>query len=92
MRLRLKLKRFILLIFLLGLLFFPTFSKIQHLKSKELTLQHEIEKLEAKNRRLLQENERLKADPLYIEAVARDKLKMAKENEIVLRVIEAEKE
>lgn len=77
---------------LLMIIFFPAYAKIHQLKAKNSALSKEIENLEKKGENLKQENERLKKDPVYIEEVAREKLKVARENEIVLRVVENEEE
>ena len=76
----------------LFILFFPVFSRIQELKTKDKVLSQKIAVLEQENEQLARENEMLKTDPVYIEEVAREKLKVAKENEIIFRVVETDKE
>lgn len=68
-------------------LFLPTYSKLQKLKAKDTAFSEQVERLKIENERLTQENRMLKEDPVYIEEVARDKLKVARDNEIVFRVI-----
>ena len=72
---------------LIIVLFFPTYSKVRKLKARDKALSQQVERLKTENERLAQENRMLKEDPVYIEEVARDKLKVARENEIVFRVI-----
>lgn len=74
-------------IVLLCILFFPAYSKIQKLKLREKVLSQKLKRLTLENKRLAEENTMLKTDPVYIEEVAREKLKVAKENEIIFRVI-----
>ena len=75
------------LLILIFALFFPAYSKVQKLKAKDKALFEQVQRLKIENERLTQENLMLKDDPVYIEEVAREKLKVARENEIVFRVI-----
>jgi len=70
------------------IIFFPTFSKVQKLKTTDRVLSQKLERLSEDNEELTRENEMLKNDPVYIEEVAREKLKVAKENEIIFRVVD----
>ncbi|MFH1093763.1 MAG: septum formation initiator family protein [Candidatus Omnitrophota bacterium] len=79
--------RSIFLLVLAGAVFFPTYSKVQKLKAKDKALSEQVERLKIENEELTQENRMLKDDPVYIEEVAREKLKVTRENEIVFRVI-----
>ena len=75
------------MLILIVVLFFPAYSKVQKFKAKDKALSEQVERLKIENERLTQENRMLKEDPVYIEEVAREKLKVARENEIVFRVI-----
>lgn len=75
------------LLILIFALFFPTYSKVRKLQAKDKALFEQAQRLKIENERLTQENLMLKDDPVYIEEVAREKLKVARENEIVFRVI-----
>ena len=72
---------------IISILFFPAYSKIQKLKLRDKALSQKVEKLKQDNEKLAQENELLKNDLVYIEEVAREKLKVARENEVIFRVI-----
>jgi cell division protein FtsB len=72
---------------IMGILFFPAYSKLQKLTSRDKALSQKVEKLKIENERLTQENQLLKSDPVYIEEVAREKLKVARENEVVFRIV-----
>ncbi|MCK4995050.1 MAG: septum formation initiator family protein [Candidatus Omnitrophica bacterium] len=75
------------LLVLLAVVLFPTYSRVQKLKAKDKAFLERVERLKIENERLTQENRMLRDDPVYIEEVAREKLKVARENEIVFRVI-----
>ncbi|MFH1062410.1 MAG: septum formation initiator family protein [Candidatus Omnitrophota bacterium] len=72
---------------IISILFFPAYSKIQKLTLRDKALSQKVEKLKIENERLAQENELLKTDLVYIEEVAREKLKVARENEVVFRIV-----
>jgi len=73
-------------------IFFPAYSKIQKLKQKDQALTQDLERLTAENARLTEENDMLRNDPVYVEEIAREKLKVARENEIIFRVINEDTE
>ncbi len=75
------------LLVLLAVVLFPTYSRVQKLKAKDKAFLERVERLKIENERLTQENRMLRDDPVYIEEVAREKLKVARENEIVFRVV-----
>ena len=77
---------------LIIIIFLPSYSKIQQLNTTDKELSSRLESLESENKRLSEEIELLKSDPVYIEEVARKKLKVARENEIIYRVIDNEEE
>ncbi|MFH1459507.1 MAG: septum formation initiator family protein [Candidatus Omnitrophota bacterium] len=85
---KIKLWKIVFWLIILILIFFPTYSKIQKLKSKDEVLSQKLEKLVQENEILSQEIQMLKTDPVYIEEIAREKLKVARENEIIFRVID----
>jgi len=85
---KLKLCKVIFWIILIAVVFFPTLSKIQKLRQREKELARKVDSLRVENQKLSEENRMLKTDPVYIEEVAREKLKVARKNEIVYRVIE----
>ncbi len=74
------------------ILFFPTYSKIQKLKQRERDLSRKLERLTGENKRLSNENKMLKTDPVYIEDVARQEMKVAGSNEIIYRVVNSDTE
>jgi len=72
-------------LFILTALYLPGFSKLQELKEENQNLERRIEVLKKANKELKKTNEKLENDPSYAEKVAREKLGMAKKDEIILR-------
>ena len=89
---KLNLCKNLLWLVVLGVLFFPVYAKTQQLRQKDAVLSQKLERLALENKKLSEEIELLKTDAVYIEEVAREKLKVARENEIVFRVINSEEE
>lgn len=69
----------------LAVLFLPGFLHIQQLRERRQELQRDIERLQRENAQLRQETQLLKDDSLYIERVARKKLGVAREGEVIYR-------
>ena len=65
--------------------FLPGFSKLQQLKEKNRNLEKRIEVLTRTNEELEKEKEKLENDPSYVEKIAREKLGMARKDEIILK-------
>ncbi|MGB2705764.1 MAG: septum formation initiator family protein [Candidatus Omnitrophota bacterium] len=70
---------------LLVLIFLPGFSKLRELKKQNRNLERRIELLTKANEELKKERERLENDPSYIEKIAREKLGMTRQDEIILK-------
>lgn len=73
-------------IVVLLIIFLPPISKLHQLQSKNEELLKKNQFYEIKNEALNKEIERLKNDPAYLEQVAREKLKVAREGEVVYKV------
>ena len=81
-------KRLIYLLIALGVitaLFLPGFSRLQELREQNRDLGKRIEILTKVNQELRREKEKLETDPTYVEKVAREKLGMARQGEIILK-------
>ena len=81
-------KRLIYTLIWLGVItaiFLPGFSKLQELREEKRNLKKRIEMLERANKQLAEEKEKLENDPTYIEKIAREKLGMARKDEIILK-------
>ena len=72
---------------LLGVIFIPGYLKIKAMDRQRKELERQIEEVKQANTRLEEEQEGLKTDPLYLEKVAREKLGLAREGEIVYKVL-----
>ncbi len=72
---------------LLGVIFIPGYLKIKRLVRQNRELERQIKETKQANRRLEEEQEKLESDPVYLEKVAREKLGLAKEGEIIYKVL-----
>ena len=82
---------FFLSLLLLGIIFIPGYARIKKLARENQKLEKQIKEIRETNLKLKEEQQRLKADPFYLEKVAREKLGVARKGEIVYRVVPAEK-
>lgn len=71
----------------LGIIFIPGYLRIKRLIRKNLELELQIEEARRTNRELREELKRLKNDPVYLERVARQKLGLAREGEVIYKVV-----
>ncbi len=71
------------------LIFLPTFSKWQDLKQKDSDYQQKIETLEKAHTLLLEEKKLLEEDPVYLEKVAREKMGLIREGEVIYHLMPA---
>lgn len=72
---------------LLGVIFIPGYLKIKRLLRQNRELERQIKETKQANRRLEEEQEKLESDPVYLEKVLREKLGLAKEGEIIYKVL-----
>ncbi len=68
------------------LFFLPSFTQMQNVKARNVEYEKRLKELEVQRAQLLQEKERLENDPVYLEKVAREKLGLIKQGEVVYRV------
>ena len=73
------------------LMFLPSFNQMQNVKAKSLEYERRIQELELQHAQLLKEKERLENDPVYLEKIAREKLGLIKQGEVIYRVNPGEK-
>ncbi len=69
------------------IVFLPSFTKIQDLRQKNIELEQEIKRLQHQHQQLEKEKRLLVDDPVYFEKIAREKMGIAKEGEIIYRII-----
>ena len=74
---------------LILIIFLPSFSQMQQLKKKNANYRKQIDELKIKNIQMQEEMGRLNNDPVYLEKVAREKMGLVKEGEVVYRMISA---
>ena len=78
--------RLIILSLVLVAIFLPGLSRLQELREKNAKLEKEIEELKESGRRLIEERQRLENDPVYVEGIARERLGLIGEGEIVYKI------
>ncbi|HBR15001.1 MAG TPA: hypothetical protein DD723_05600 [Candidatus Omnitrophica bacterium] len=74
---------------LVFILFLPSFSKMQDIRQKNIEYEKEIRQLKIRNVRLLEEKRLLEEDPVYLEKVAREKMGVMREGEVLFRLTPA---
>jgi cell division protein FtsB len=76
---------------ILTLIFFlPSYTQMQDLKHKNSEYEHQIQELTRKNVKLREEQRLLREDPEYFEKVAREKMGLVKENEVIYKFVPAD--
>ena len=68
------------------LCFLPSFTQMQNVKARNVEYEKRLSELKVEHVQLLKEKERLENDPVYLEKVAREKLGLIKQGEVVYRV------
>jgi len=74
--------------FIVLIIFLPGYSKLQDLRQKNRDLEKRIDELQLENLTLKEKQELLENDPYYLEKVAREKMGVAREGEIIYRIDE----
>jgi cell division protein DivIC len=72
------------------IVFLPSYTQMQDLKHKNQEYEHQIQELTRKNLKLKEEKRLLKDDPEYFEKVAREKMGLVKENEVIYKFVPAD--
>jgi len=75
---------------LLGVIFIPGYLRIRRLLKENRELELQMQQVQEENKRLAEEHDRLTNDPVYLEKVAREKLGIAKEGEVIYQVLPSE--
>ena len=74
--------------FIILIIFLPGYTKLQNLRQKNRELEAKIEELKQENLALKEKEQLLKTDPFYLEKVAREKMGVAREGEVIYRIAE----
>ncbi len=72
--------------FVILVLFLPTFRRMQDVKQRDVEYQARIAELTAENKALTEEKRKLEEDPVYLEKVAREKMGLIREGEVVVQL------
>ena len=70
--------------------FLPSYTKLQDLKERNADFAKEIQALKKENTQLAEEKRLLEQDPVYLEKVAREKMGLVKEGEVVYKIVPVE--
>ncbi len=73
-------------------LFLPSYTELQDLKQKNREYDLQIQELKEQNEDLVEEKRRLEEDPAYLEKVAREKMGLIKEGEVIYKILPANQE
>lgn len=68
-------------------IFLPSYAKMQDLKAKNLDYTARIKDLTQQNKQFREEKKRLEQDPVYLEKVAREKMGVAREGEVIYKLV-----
>ncbi len=66
--------------------FLPSYSRMQDLKQKNIDYERQIEQLESKKIQLKEEKRLLVEDPVYLEKVARERMGLIREGEVMYKI------
>jgi len=67
--------------------YLPSYMQMQDLRNRNLTFEKRIIDLEAENIEIAEERDRLKNDPEYFERVARERMGLIKDGEVVYKAL-----
>ena len=87
---RKKTLKFVIAAIVIIAIFLPGFSKLQEIRSRNEKLEKEIVRLKEENLILGEEIDSLINDPVYLESIAREKMGLAREGEIVYKIVPEE--
>ena len=68
------------------IVFLPSYTRLQDLEQKNRDYQSQVVSLKEKNEKLRREKELLDKDPVYLEKVAREKMGLVRDGEVVYRI------
>ncbi|OIO81034.1 MAG: hypothetical protein COW11_00320 [Candidatus Omnitrophica bacterium CG12_big_fil_rev_8_21_14_0_65_43_15] len=87
-----KFKKTTFYILLIAVIFIPGTLKYCRLSAQRAQNEAKLNALTEENARLIEENRKLKEDPVYIEKMARENLGLAKKGEVVVKFINQNKD
>lgn len=69
------------------MVFLPSYTQMQDLRAKNDAFQKQIDDLTSQNKSLRQERLLLERDPVYLEKVARERMGLVREGEVVYKLV-----
>lgn len=85
-----SLRKVLIAVAILLVVFLPPFAKYQRLRYKSNMLNNKVKALNEELKRLEEEKKRLKTDITYIEGTAREKIGVVRKGEILLKEVAQE--
>jgi len=76
---------FVISVFVL-FVFLPSYSELQDIRKRNADYVLQIEDLKRERIKMLEEKRRLTDDPIYLEKIAREKMGLIREGEVVYRI------
>ena len=67
--------------------YLPSYMQMQDLRNRNIAFEKRIHDLEEENLRIAEEQDRLKNDPEYFERVARERMGLIKDGEVVYKAL-----
>jgi len=67
--------------------FLPSYAKMQDLRQRNLEYKTQFDQFTQGNQKLREEKKRLEVDPAYLEKVAREKMGLVREGEVVYKIV-----
>ncbi|MBL8014249.1 MAG: septum formation initiator family protein [Candidatus Omnitrophica bacterium] len=78
---------FVTFVVLILAFFLPSYTQLQDLRQKNAEYEHQIVELTKKNVALKEEKRLLKDNPDYLEKVARERMGLVKDNEVIYKFV-----
>jgi len=77
---------YILAVLLIAMIFFPSIKAMREKRDMIGEYEAQIKELEKKNAQLKEEMRLLEEDPVYLEKIAREKMGLVKEGEVIYKI------
>lgn len=81
---------FVTFVVLLLAFFLPSYTQMQDLRQKNADYEHQIQELTKKNAALKEEKRLLRENPDYLEKVARERMGLVRDNEVIYKFVSPE--
>ncbi len=78
--------------FIILIVFLPSYTRWQDLRQRNSEYAEQIRQLKEENARLSEEKNRLEHDPVYLEKVARERMGLVRDGEVVYKITPINKE